>query len=67
MKKKKKKKVKLQFQDPLNKQSNSNLKHSFLPIRIYLNNWEKKTLKAIALLCRDKPAEMKYNCKFEQW
>ena len=49
-----------------NDQLNSRLRHSFLEIRKYLKNCKKKTLKRIALLCRDEPAKIKHNPKFKE-
>ena len=52
----------------LTMQLSSNLRYSVLEFRKYLDNCKKKILKKkIALLCRDKPPEIKYNPKFEQW
>ena len=57
----------LEFIEFFNNELSSNLSYSVLEIRKYLDNCKKKTLKRIALLCRDKPPEIKYNPKFEQW
>lgn len=49
-----------------NDQLNSKLRYSFLEIRKNLKNCKKKTLKRIALLCRDEPAKIKHNPKFKE-
>ena len=49
-----------------NDQLSLNLRYSVLEIRKNSDNCKKKTLKRIALLCRDKHPEKKCNPKFEQ-
>lgn len=57
----------LEFIKLLNYHLPSNLRCSILEIRKYLDNCQKKTLKRINILCRDKPTEIKYNFKCVQW